>query len=1116
MRRGLHGLAGALLLAFSLGVSSASAVTPGPSFRITSIAEPTNFQVLDNTMCESAACDGYYIEVTNSGGQATDGSPITVTDTLPSGLTGQTIFGSIAPSIYNDVGEGAGAECEVEPVVECTFSGFSLPPDGILEIHVYTVVSPLLAGSITNSVEVTGGGLAVPVVSSAQNQVSTTLPAPGLDEFNLDVNGIDGGQDSEAGDHPFGVTAMFNFSNDLIHGEKPGKYSQRLNTHAIYIAPGTAKDLVVDLPPGFVGDPQDAAQCTELELATEATDAGTTECPPSSIIGQIQLNAEGTLHASAQGPGTSAVSPVYNMVPEQGYPAEFGFNVFGTTVNLYATAVPSSSGYVLRVSSPSIPHVFLFNNIALTFWGAPEDPGHTQLRFNNKEEGVETGLPDIAFLTNPVDCSAGPLTATAMSDTWEHPGRWTAEGSPDLSDPAWHVIKSVVYPSMTGCNMLQFNPSIETLPSTTQADEPTGLSVNLRVPQASQQIGNLATPEMRNVTISLPPGVSLAPGAADGLQACTAAEIALESALAGSCPNASVVGTVRVITPLLAKSLEGHIFLGQPQCSPCSKADAADGNLFRLYLEIAGSGIVVKQPGTVYVNPATGQITAKFENNPQLPFTELQANFKGGLRAPLATPQSCGTFTTTSDFTPWSAPVTPDSTPLSSFNVDWDGNGGACPGVLPFSPSFSAGTVNPNAGQFSPLTLTFGREDREQDLSAISVHMPPGLLGSLSGVPLCGEPQAALGTCGEGSRIGSLTVAAGPGGHPYYEKGTIYLTGPYKGAPFGLSIAVPTIAGPFNLGTVVVRAKINIDPITTALTVTSDPLPQIIDGIPLRLRVSNVTIDRPGFTFNPTSCAQLQITATISGSQGAQAHVQAPFAVAGCAGLTFHPTLMASTSAHTSRVDGASLDVRVGYPSGPQSNISTVKVELPKGLPSRLTTLQKACTAATFEANPASCPAASIVGVVRARTPILPVQLTGPAYFVSHGGAAYPDLIMILQGYGVRVDLIGSTFISKAGITSATFKTIPDVPVTSFELFLPEGPDSALTTNGNLCKQSLVMPTTFTAQDGAVIKQNTKIAVNGCPRKVRASKASRARASRRAREAAEAKQTGKAHKRGRG
>jgi hypothetical protein len=412
--------------------------------------------------------------------------------------------------------------------------------------------------------------------------------------------------------------------------------------------------------------------------------------------------------------------------------------------------------------------------------------------------------------------------------------------------------------------------------------------------------------------------------------------------------------------------------------------------------------------------------------------------------------------------------------------VDWNGNGEACPSIWPFHPEFEAGTSNPNAGQLSPLTVTFNREDREQDIAALKIVTPPGLLGSISDVALCGEPQADLGTCAAASQIGEMTVSAGPGSHPYYQKGMVYLTGPYKGAPFGLSIVVPTHAGPFNLGNVVVRARISVNPETAGLTVTTDPLPQVLDGIPLRLRKTNVTINRPGFIFNPTNCAQLHITATVSGSQGTQAQVSTPFAVAGCAGLSFGPKFKVATSGKTSKLDGASLDAKLVYPSGPQSNIARVKVELPKQLPSRLTTLQKACPDATFEANPSACPSASVIGAVQAVTPILPVKLVGPVYFVSHGGAGFPNLVAVLQGYGVRVDLIGETFISKAGITSSTFPSIPDVPVSSFELFLPEGPYSALAANGNLCKEKLSMPTSFVAQDGAQLKQSVPIQVTGC------------------------------------
>jgi len=385
--------------------------------------------------------------------------------------------------------------------------------------------------------------------------------------------------------------------------------------------------------------------------------------------------------------------------------------------------------------------------------------------------------------------------------------------------------------------------------------------------------------------------------------------------------------------------------------------------------------------------------------------------------------------------------------------------------------------------------LTLTRPDADQALGAIQVQMPPGLEGTLSSVKLCPEPQAAEGACGEESLIGHDTVSAGLGGDPYTVTGKVFLTGPYKGAPFGLSIATPAKAGPFTLNKgkpVVVRSSISVDPHTAVITVKSDPLPTIIEGIPLQLQHVNVTVERPGgFTFNPTDCDRLQINGTLTSEQGASAAVSSPFQVTDCAALKFHPKFAVSTSGRVSRADGTSLHVKLSYPKAPfgsQANIARVKVELPKLLPSRLTTLRKACLAKTFEANPAKCPAASVVGHAKVTTPILPVPLVGPAYFVSHGGEAFPSLIVVLQGYGVTVDLVGSTFISKKGITSSTFKTVPDVPVGTFELTLPRGKYSALTANGNLCKSRLTMPTTFTAQDGVVLHQNTKIAVTGCPR----------------------------------
>ncbi len=1074
----------AVALSLALAASCALAAAPGPGYLVESTPFPTNFSVADDTLCTGelrpvASCNDYVVAITNDGSRPTDGTPITITDTLPAGLSAQYVRLQIP-----NTEKGEEVECSLARV-QCVYPRVLVPGE-IVDMYIYVSVEPGLSGSMTNAVQVSGGGAATPTVASFQNTVSSTAPTPGLSSFSLTLSGPEGGLDMQAGDHPAAATTSFQFANAFNPSFRGNSQSVGKGEHEKFPNVQDVKDIVVDLPPGFVGDTQVATQCDERELEPPVGTvlSGVTECPPSSAVGTVNLDIAGE---ELFGGATFLPTPiVYNLIPEHGYPAEFGFNLAGHAIILYATAIPSSRGYVLQVATLGIVRFLPIDGVTLSFWGVPGEAAHNALR------GGPSGLGPVAFLTNPVDCQAGPLTAMGISDTWQDPGRWTAEGEPELSDPAWRVQSSTVYPQITGCDLLQFNPGVEVTPEVTRADEPSGLTVDIRVPQAPQLPPDLPTPEFKNVTVTLPSGVSISPSAGDGLQACTPEEIGLESRIPGSCPDGSVLGTVRAATPLLAGPLEGQIFLGEPGCDPCTNADAADGNMFNIYLELAGSGVVIKQHGTIYANTTTGQFTTVFKEAPQLPVSDLQVHFKGGLRASLATPQACGEYVSTTDIVPWSTPITPDATPSSAFDVSFDGNGAPCPAQTPFAPSFSAGTSNANAGQFSPLTLTFNREDREQDLAGIQVKTPPGLLGILTGVPLCGEPQADLGTCSESSRIGTMTVAAGPGGHPFYEKGSLYLTGPYKGAPFGLSIVVPTIAGPFNLGNVVVRAKIEVDPNTAALTVTSDPLPQILDGIPLRLRTANVTVDRPGFIFNPTDCAQLAIEGTLTGAQGAVAHLSAPFAVSGCKGLEFAPKFSVYTQGHTSRADGAGLYVKLDYPKGASSNISHVKVELPKQLPARLTTLQKACPAATFEANPASCPIQSLVGMARATTPVLPVALVGPAYFVSHGGEAFPNLVVVLQGYGVRIDLLGDTFISKQGITSSTFTNVPDVQVTSFELYLPEGPYSALAANGNLCKQKLTLPSDFTAQDGAQLKENTPIQVTGCAKAKASRKAHRA------------------------
>jgi hypothetical protein len=910
---------------------------------------------------------------------------------------------------------------------------------------------------------------------------------------------------TQAGGHPWALTQAAEFASEEGHA----------NEETQVWPVQDPKDIGVTLPAGLLGNPEALPQCSLTVALTEGT------CPGTTQVGVYRFRFFG---------GNEEVGPIVNVTPEAGQSAEFAFeNEPHVSTVLTAHLVRNDEGYALTVISHDIPAVQLSFE-ETTFWGVPEDPSHDQMRGlicnNNKFGqhldcghflhlgGERAGTTPVPFLSLPTDCSTGPEVATLRADSWEHPGRVGVNQKYE-----GYTEEKVVMPGVTGCERMTFDPSIDVEPDTLLADEPVGLGVNVVVPQPETP-ERLATPHLRKAAVTLPLGMSVSPGVVDGIQACNASgpeginftgpeseEIGLSGELQlapGHCPDASVVGTAEAVTPVLGVPVKGHVYLARPGCgrpglAPCTEQDALDGNLYQLYLELGGTGefaktgIQIKVAGKTEADPATGQLTTVFDENPQTPFSELKIHLNGGPRAPIDNPYVCGQAVTTADFTPWSAPGvtpegltvagTPEATPSSFYEV------AGCPNPTPFAPGFVAGTVTPQAGQFSEFTLNLARKDREQFIKGIQVHTPPGLLGMLSSIVLCEEPQARQGTCPESSKIGTTRVATGAGSHPFEISGNIYLTRGYGGASFGLSIVTDAVAGPFNLGLVVVRARIAVDPENSTLTVTTDEtgpyaLPQIIFGIPLRLQRVTVNIDRPGFMFNPTNCSAQQITARISGSQQTVVTDSSPFAVGGCKSLVFEPRFTVSTGAHTSRVNGASLDAKLSYPKGAMgnaANIARVKVSLPKQLPSYLATLQKACRDATFVANPAACPAASVVGIAKATTPLLPVGLSGPVYFVSHGGEAFPSLIVVLQGYGVRVDLTGSTFIKK-GITSTTFKTIPDVPVDTFELYLPPGKYHALAANGNLCKVKggLKMPTEFIAQNGAVLKQQTAISVAGC------------------------------------
>ena len=916
-----------------------------------------------------------------------------------------------------------------------------------------------------------------------------------------------------AGDEGFGIES---FTSQVETGSVPvrqaGAHPERMITTIMFkhhksssaqlgIAPnGNPRSLEVSFPPGLLVNPTATTErCTEEELLTNGRHLGQLECPPGAAVGEALAFLEVGNEA--------AHATIYNMVPPPGVAADFAFNVIGQVIVHIVGKVNPQGGYHISAYASEIVQRDGFYGSIVTLNGFPNGP---------------TGKP---LLTMPTSCG-GPLTFTATSESWQ--GEQSIQPFSPLDGEGRPL-------SVTGCNRLDFNPELRVQPSTRRADSPSGLDVELSVPQ-EESTGGLAQADLKEALITLPPGFRVSPSAAAGLGACPLLRgtestkereesqrktvgINLETSEPVNCPTSSKLGSVEIVSPLLGpeRPLQGAIYLAAPQnfASPQNPTENPFRSLVSLYLVAEVANVVLKIPGEVSLDPTTGQLTTRFGEDPinndylpefpftlpEFPFTHLRVNLFGGPYAPLSTPDQCGTYTVTSQLTPWSAPESgPPATPSSSFAIDE-----GCHGPE-FAPSFLAGTESNLAGSFSPFSTTLHREDGEGDLGRIQVKLPPGLLASVASVPLCGEPQAERGECPTASRIGHVSTGAGPGPDPFYVSGEVFLTGPYHGAPYGLTFEVPAIAGPFDLQEgrpVVVRAALAVDQHTAAAMVTTSPLPQIVQGVPLQVRTVNVTIDRPGFAFNPTSCAPMAIEGEAASTLGQHAPFSSRFQANGCAALAFQPKFTASTSGRTSRIGGASLDTKLSYPAGSQgseANIAAVKVDLPKQLPSRLTTLRKACPAATFEANPAACPPASAIGIARVSTPVLPTELSGPVYFVSHGGEAWPNLVIVLQGNGIRVDLAGTTFISKAQVTSSTFKTVPDVPFNSFELYLPEGPYSALAAIGNLCsplsnRSKLVMPITLTAQNGLEINRATPVVVTGCAKSTKAGAARHRRAT---------------------
>jgi uncharacterized repeat protein (TIGR01451 family) len=1024
---------------------SALAVTQSPQWTVTAVSEPTNLP--------PGGSGQYVVRVENTGGAPTDGSEIVVSDILPSGLT------ATGSASGEDFVSGTAMSCTG---LTCTYSGVAGLEDAMV-ISIPVEVASGAPSSITNLVTVTGGGAPEALRETPTTISSAPAPfgiAPGSTATALST--------AQAGAHSDLTTSLF------LTSEGVGRLS------------GAVQETGLDLPPGFVLDVADTPKCSAAEFS-EQENVNTQPCPLSTQIGTVTVRLDMYPFYGLHFFGNFQV-PVFNLTTNPGEVARLGFyTFFGSEGSIFVR--PGDYGGLTRFQRI---RTNTLAGVSLTVWGVPASPIHDAMRgllceqlfgpsrcthiIPKTGQEVEAGLPSTSpptpFFTNTTQCTGEPLQGTLFASSWEEPS------APKEAPTS--------FGTMTDCNQLEFGPSITAAPDTTRADTPAGFSFDVKVPQEGLVTAQgLSSANIENTTATLPAGVVINPGQAAGLGACPYSQDGIGVNGPPSCPSDSKVGEVEVETPLIVRPLKGPVYL-LPSNPPYVKLLVAP--------EDPIDGVYVKFIGDVHLNGTTGQLVTTFEKTPALPFSNLKLSFSGGAQAALATPTGCGIYQTTGAFTPWSGE--PEALTASSFAIESGTGGSPCASPLPFTPSLIAGATTDQAGGFTDFSVLLQRADDQQRVSSLQFKVPEGLLGEIAKVSLCGEPQASQGTCSAASQIGHTVVEAGPGPYPLVvpqpgqPPAPIYLTGGYKGAPYGLSIVVPLNVGPFTLETQIVRAKIEVDPHTAQLTVTTDPFPSIIDGIPSDLREIDAVIDRPEFMFNPTSCAPMAFGGVATSLEGVTAPISSHFQVGSCRSLKFQPNFKVSTSGKTSRIDGASLEAKIIYPTGvlgdnqasSQSNVKAVKVDLPKQLPSRLTTLQKACPAATFESNPASCPVDSRVGEASAITPVLPVALAGPAYFVSYGGAKFPELVVVLSGYGTTVQIHGETFISKEGITSSTFRNIPDVPITLFELKLPEGPDSALAANGNLCTSTLKMPTAFVAENGAEIHETTPIGVTGCPK----------------------------------
>jgi hypothetical protein len=1082
--------------------------------------------------------EGQFIVQARNLGDAVGGEDLVIEDKLPAGLTVNEIRfrtfepHEIAPTHCSTPQPGT-ARCVLEAAELATYA----PPAGdhvngtvwtepgfLPTMYVVADVPANAEGTGTNSATLYGGGGTLPDgTPCAQNESQLlTLPpcaeavnevpfdptpasfgiAPGT--FAADVFDADypaGAPLRHAGAHPAELRVDFDFNQELATVEG----------HPTNLPVGKIKTVEATLPRGLIGNPEATPKCDAVDFAEVGATTNSTGCPSDTQVGV--LNVDIVEAGFFEGARLSRVA-IYNLQPPKGVPADFGFNAQGLVQGHIYPNIDPAQDYAIESLVPNIGNLTPITSSEATFWGVPGDPAHDKFRFYPKETGGHTlgapwgSAPIRPLLTDPTDCGEENGGARIRVESYNNPGQFTQ--AQEYSD---HL-------DVTGCDdpRFRFEPDISLQPTSRDAGGPTGLDVHLEVPQQNDEVSDatqlytqsenlkaIATPPIKRSVVTLPEGMTLNPSAAQGLATCSTAQIGLIStdpirfnASPVTCPDASQFGRLTIHTPILPveNQPEGFIYVA-------SQGDNPFHNFLSLYLVIEEPerGILVKIAGRVDLDPKTGQITTTFDRLPQFPVSDLQLSLKGGVRAGLVNPATCGKKTITAEFFSWQDPSTPHSV-KSSYDVTQKPNGSPCVndlGERPFQPTLDAGTTKNTAGSYSPFAMRLTRTDDDQELSQLGLTLPPGLAAKFAGVTICpasaiaqAEARTAAGdgaleqadpSCPASSSIGITEVGAGVGVPLTYVPGKVYLAGSYKGAPISIVAITPSVVGPFDLGVIAVRTALDVNSVTAQGSARTDPLPQIVQGIPVRIRDIRLHLDRPDFILNPTSCAEKRIDAHVTGTGGditstvddTAAELSQRFWAADCASLGFKPKLSLRLFGGTHRGAHPRLRAVVTYPKGGgYANIAAASVALPRSEFLENAHIKTVCTRVQFAAK--ACPADSIYGRVEAKTPLFDQPLQGPIYLRS-SSHQLPDLVAVLRGpdsQPIEVDLDGRIDSVDGGIRN-TFEVVPDAPV-DWAVFAFQGGKKGLLVNStNLCAKAHRATAKFSAQNGRRIVLHPKV-----------------------------------------